>query len=276
MSERKSGIDMAFGEYAAIDAINATAIKSGAESMLQMRRVMTERPDDDSPAKRWGRLVHLAVLEPERAVELLTVFDGRRVGNEWRAAVEVSNGAEWIVKSAELDELAAIYTAVKRNPEALRLVLESRHESTMLWESPKSYGGGKARIDMLGAGWFADLKTARDVTPDRFARQFFGLGYNLQLGWYAEATGAARCFVIALRAAREYDCVVYRVPEPMLEEARQAAVEIAMRYRCCCVAGAWPGVSATGIETLEPPAWALRDGENEVDLSTGSMEGKDL
>ena len=55
---------MTYEEYAELPGINATSIKAGVKSMLHMHHCMTGGGHKETPALRWGKLVHLAVLEP--------------------------------------------------------------------------------------------------------------------------------------------------------------------------------------------------------------------
>jgi hypothetical protein len=259
--------NMPFDQYQALEGINATAIKAGAESMLQMHAVMTGSSKADTPAMRWGRLVHLAILEPDRFAEVASIFDGRKTGYKWREHCE-GFCAEWVVSVAEYAELMQIRDAVYRNKEAAFRILHSQHEASTTWENAR-YGTGKARLDMLNAGaWFGDIKTACDISPGAMSRQYLNLGYDLQMGWYSEAAKTDAAYIIAVRSGPAYDCIVYTIPPAMIQDGREKAIEIAMRYRACSAAKSWPGISETGVEVLELPPWALGGENAEV-----SMEG---
>jgi hypothetical protein len=257
---------MDFTEYKAIEAINASSIKKGRESMLQMREAMTGGYSDPTPAMRLGSLTHLMVLEPERAEAEIVTFDGTRRGKAWDEFA-AQYDPENIVKPDELDVLRRMRDAVYANAFAVSLINTSKHEVSSRWEG--SYGEAKARLDMLGDSWFADLKTTTSVEPAAFGKQFFSLGYDLQYGWYSIPAQTDDCITIALRNKPAYDCVVYDTPRDVVRKGREEAIEIAMRYRECCEDGEWPGVSDTGREELEVPAWMM-GGNNADEIN---MEG---
>ena len=253
---------MTYEEYAALPGTNATSIKACVTSMLHMRQVMTGKSKDETPALRWGRLVHKAVLEPETYGVTVSVWEGgRRAGKDWTAFVDEAGGKEWIVKADENATLLEMIAAVHGNTDAHRLIATSEHEKTVLWE------GGKARLDMDGDVWFADLKTTARI--DGFGRQFFNLGYDIQFGWYAHGVGAERAYAIVLESAAPFDCVVYRIPDHIIDRGKEQAIEIARHYHVCELCGNFPGIG--GGETmmdLPVPAWITGDKEwtpNETD-----------
>ena len=259
---------MTYEEYALLPGINATSIKAGVKSMLHMHHSMTGESKPPTPAMRWGKLVHMAVLEPEVYGETVTVWKGgRRYGKVWNEFVEDAGGDEWIIKADENSTLLEMMAAVHGNPDAHRLIKTSEHEKTVLWD------GGKCRLDMAGDGWIADLKTTAQV--DRFGGQFFSLGYDLQMSWYCDGAQADRAYVIMLESVFPYDCMVYRVPDHILERGRTRAQDIARHYRACCLCKSWPGVgNGESMMDLPVPAWVTGGEAAWVPTETTESEGE--
>lgn len=269
-------------DYYAIDgAITATAIKAGRRSMRSMRRRMTERDTSDTPSMRWGRLVHLAVLEPERVGDLPVWPAGeRKAGQEW-AAFKASAGDGDYITDAELADLLPISAAV-RQCEIAHLLCGGSAERVLRWTDP-TLGACKCKVDYLtGRGTIIDLKTARDVSARRFMRQADDLGYHLQLGWYALGVDrllhqtSEQHYVVAVQTGDELDVVVYEARAPVVMAGQQEAIEIARRYRATeLMGGPWHGVSGGVILPYEVPSAKWKD-EGEVDLSDGEMEASAL
>jgi hypothetical protein len=182
-------------QYAALPGINASAIKKGAVSMKHMRHFLTERDDRDSPALRWGRIVHLAILEPDRFASVSSVYDGRRAGGKWEAHID-AHEKEWTLKPEEMAAIMKMTAAVYSEPEAARLISQSRHEIALQWTG--GYGAGKCRVDGLGDGWFMDLKTIARLTAESMGRAYLSYDYDLQMGWYSEGAKTDGAFVIFL------------------------------------------------------------------------------
>ena len=252
-------------EYRALPGITATAIKAGATSMLAMRAAMQGVSKADSPAMRWGRLVHLAILEPSELPKRTAVWtEGRRAGKAWEAFC-ASLGDREHVTPDEMAELLATSAAVHANHDAHRLIEATAHEVLVKWMDA-TLGPCKARLDGVGKCGVLEIKTARNVAPRAFASQFFSMGYPLQLGWYGWAAEqidgyeSAQTHVVAVSNTPPIDCVVYRVPSLVLERGRAEAIAIARRYRVCEQLGVFPGVDeGNGVVDLEVPAWAGGD-----------------
>jgi hypothetical protein len=248
--------------------INASSIKKGRESMLQMHEAMTGPETEPTPSMRKGSLVHLIVLEPERAEKTITIYDGIRRGKAWEAHCETCDPL-FATTQDKYDELRRMRDCAWANREARWMIENSQHEVTRQWSG--NYGAAKCRRDMDGKNWFADLKTTAYIEPSAFGRQFFALGYDLQYGWYSIPAETDTCITIALRNKPAFDCVVYDTPRDVVEQGREEAIEIATRYACCCAAGSWSGVSATGRELLEVPAWML-GGVNADEINMEGVE----
>ena len=264
---------MTDAEYRQLGGITASAIKAGRTSMRAMHAEMTRTAGDrDTPSMRWGRLVHLAILEPDQLAARVHVWDGgRRAGKAWdEFEAAVTPGCE-IVTRAEIGELLGVSAAVHANREAHRLVALTRHEQVVRWNR-ESYGAGQARPDGydLTRGVLLEVKTTSAPTAEAFARQFFALGYDLQVGWYCEGLEAIApdgSFVLAVHP--DNDVVVYRVSFAVVHRGREAAVEIARRYAACRTFGTFAGLAGgEDLMDLPVPAWAGGTAE-EVEVGSG-------
>jgi hypothetical protein len=273
---------MLFDEYRQLPGINASSIKRGAISMKHMHAEMTRTVDIETPAMRWGRLVHKAVLEPVAFAECAVVFTSRRAGGAWEEFA-AQHAPEWIIKDDEKTELEAIIKAVHANTAAHELIEAAQKEVTLTWcmDACMDAIKCKARLD----GYHPDigiveLKTTSRIDPGAFGRQFVGMGYDLQCGWYSD--GALNVFggeapvvtVIAVESDPPYDVAVYTVPRLALTIGAKRAREIARRYAQATIAGIFDGVS-NGVTELLLPEYYGAD-EMEAMFANGAaklMEG---
>lgn len=252
-------------------AIRATAIKAGKLSMLHMHHVMTTvRPD--TPAMRWGRLVHMAVLDP-LALARLPRWEGyaTRDGdtsyakrgaawNEFAASVE---SGDW-VGDDDLDALRAIIQAAKAPLAKLPRIVET--ERQIDW-TDDSYGPATARLDaILDGGTILELKTTSTLDTRRFLSSAAGLCYHLQMGWYLHGAVAALTEVprdvvmLAIESRPPHAWALYDVPLPLLETSYMDAADIASRYRACEAVGVYPGPYDSERVEYTLPLWYGIDG----------------
>jgi hypothetical protein len=234
-------------------AIRATWIKAGAVSMAHMRHAATVGRDD-SPAMRWGRLVHMSVLQPA-VFAALPVWDGDKRSKAWKEFCELHGAAVEIISSAERDRLDLITDAVLAVLPSLPPMVAT--EVDLAWRDD-AYGAARARVDaILDGKAMLELKTAKSIDERSFMSQCYSLGYHLQLGWYAHGLElTAPCYVLAVESKPPHCTAVYRVPESILAVGYQDAARIATQYRECERAGKFPGPLDGQVIEYEFPAWA--------------------
>lgn len=271
-------------EYGALPGITASAIKAGKTSMEHMRMVMQRPRTDDgtTPAMRWGKLAHMAILEPDRfATETAVWSGGRRAGKVWDQWQEDNAGKAHITED-ERFQLLAMQSVVRQDSCAANLVRHCEDfEKAIQWDGGDGIGPAKARVDGCGIGYMGatgicggmliEYKTCRELGKDasKFLRQAEGLGYQLQLAWYWRGLGRPEhVWCIAQESAEPYSVATIWVPAAVLEGALHEAEAIAKTYRIAEANGIFRG-PAPDVVTWERPAWSVV----ETDISTETVNG---
>lgn len=243
-------------DYRARKAINATAIKAGAKSMLHMHHALTGKTDE-SEAMRWGTLVHeFALGTPD-----FVVYQGIRRGKDWDAFQAEHKGRRIIIESERkaLVDQAGLVAALTRHVYAGPLIAGADMELPIYWEEP-AIGPCKALPDIWNAGSLADLKTCQSIAERDFTSASWRMGYHLQLAWYRRGCRAIgrkveSTSIIAVESSAPFDVAVYRVSDMLLDWAESECIRIASRYAACVADGSFPG-QYTGLQTLIQPEWA--------------------
>ena len=268
-----------FADYIAIPAINWSTLKEMARSPRHYQhRLVT--PRDDTPAMRFGRAVHTATLEPDSFPVLYAVWDGARRGKEWGnfvlACVEANRE---VLTRAEYDTCLHVRDAVRSDPVAgpyLQSALET--EKVLEWTDSGTGLKCKSRVDALGSGYVADLKTTRDAGPVEFPKTAARLMYAHQLAFYctgAEAVtgGEYEAVLIAVESEAPHDVCTYIVSEDDLWAARDEVARLLARVKACTESGEWPG-RFTEPQTLSLPPWAFEPDDSEFELTGLKMKEK--
>lgn len=246
-------------ETAPKQPIRATAIKAGALSMAHMRLAMTGDAKADSPAMRWGRLVHMAVLDPLALAELPRWDGGRKAGKAWDAfCAEQRGDSDDFLVADELPALNEITRSAVRALSTLPRICCT--EKRLDWEDA-AYGTATARVDaILAGGGLLEVKTCGKIASESFLRQAYGLHYEMQLGWYAHGLKThginGTAWVLAVESKPPYCCAIYRVPDGVIEKGYEAAREIAVKYRVCEACGSFPGPYDDQVLEYALPEWA--------------------
>ena len=135
-------------------------------------------------------------------------------------------------------------------------------ERTLVWQEQ----GGvycRARLDWAHADGrtIDDLKTVDgSANPERFSRQLFTLGYDVQAAMYLRGlralTGVVAAFrFVVVEAWEPYALsVVSLAPAALALAERKVAHAIAM-WRTCLESGRWPAYPAR-VAYVEAPGWA--------------------
>lgn len=259
--------------YRTSEGINASAITSGLKSMLHMHYTMTGGERADSPAMKFGRQAHMAVLEPRRWAASRNVYrgEGSKATKEYKAWAADIDDTDMIVTASESAAFDDMSLAIWQHKECAWLLDGCIFETPIWWDSDR-YGRGKARIDAHKTGYIIDYKTTRSLDPRAFMRSAFNLNYHIRMGWYVHGwemlTGERRDVVLIVQETEPpYDCYPMHMSDFVIGKGEQEAVDIAVRYHCCRTAGSFPGVASDMVE-FELPAWA---GGDEV-----NMEGVEL
>lgn len=218
---------------------------------------MTGPAFEPSRAMKVGSATHRLVLGqgPGRAI---VRFEGEaRRGKEWTAFEDAHPDAD-ILTAPEWAEAEVIAAAVAASPAAQDVLRGARYEVPLDWEmcGMRCVTGG---IDIVGAGYIADLKTAQSSEPGAFGRQAFSMSYHAQLAFYAEGARqnglpVDRALVVAVESSPPHCVTVLRVAPELLEHGAQLCRLWLERLKACAEADEWPGYAQSPVEWALP-AW---------------------
>lgn len=263
-------------EYVDLVAVNWSSLRHMAKSPAHYRYAISN-VSPDSPARKRGRAVHIATLEPERFAIDCARWDGeRRAGAAWKAFVEENAGRE-LLTADEYDQALAVADAVRKDAVASRYVSNGRAERAVTWNHRWPKVGGlaertmalKGRIDFIAdRGALVDLKTTRDASPGAFGRAVVNYAMHAQAAFYSDgyaaATGERLPFVfVAVEPEPPYGVIVYRVPDEILEMGREHYTALLDRLQLCRDSNAWPGY-ADSEQELALPRWAMPREDDDV------------
>lgn len=180
-------------------ADETTLSASGAKTLLGKRP-----PSADSDALLFGRLAHVVILEPHKldayAVldpdEIGVKADGSRADNPtatkaWKDAVfAAKRDGLTVISPKMLDKAQALAGAVKNHREAGRLLAAATGHEVSAYADHPTGARVRARFDLIGPGFIADIKTTRDADPENFGRAMHTFGYHISAANYLDVARA--------------------------------------------------------------------------------------
>ena len=257
-------------------------------SSTQARRLL------ESPAKyRWEQTHPQA---PKVAWDLGTAAHTKVLGTGARAIVyppehltpsgNVSTKAatvEWAeaqrdagltpITPEQMGAVDAMAEAVLAHPMA-RVLFEQEGgnpEASVFGTDPDTDVPVRARFDFL-ARIAVDLKTARDASPNGFARAAADHGYHIQRAHYldtlefAGAEPAAGFVFVVVESTAPYLVGVYRLNSEFEDIGAARARRARDIYRRCLDTDTWPGYG-DGIQSLMAPFWLVADASENQEIA---------
>lgn len=274
-----------FAEYAQWDAVNSSFLWRLRRRSPRHAQYEREHPKEPTPAKRFGILVHLAILEPARfqaSVITLPEDPPRRPSQRQRDAKKPSQATieaidfwdAWAVQSAgklvvTAEELAAIQEIERgvRVQQCSGYVTGGRAEVCLVWRDRETGILCKGRLDYLHEGWdvaIVDVKTTEDASFEAFQKDIYGFGYFQAAAFYMDGyetiTGVRPKVFTWLAVEKEppYVAKPWDANEKISLTPGQASYAEALeRYAECIQRGEFPAYGdGPGVLGLSP--WALR------------------
>lgn len=225
------------------------------------------RGTKETPALGFGRILHMAILEPSRFVAKYVVEpdfgdcrfkDNKRQRDEWRAefcdAEHVSH--DWV------QQIEGMSASIMAHPMARRILEDGVAERTVRWKDPQTGLDCQARPDyyVQARALVADLKSCEDASPSGFARAVAKRCYHRQDALYREGMaesyeGIDYFLFVAVEKEPPYACAVYSLNQEAIGSGYRLVRSGIDLMHSCVTSGEWPAY-APGITELKLPAWA--------------------
>lgn len=230
-------------------------------------------PEDEkeSAVLRFGRIIHAAILEPERFLKSYLVMP------EFRGTGSRSAKAGWLAdlpkdaivlsNNAEADQIKGMLDRLLAHRVASNLLKTGVSEVSGFWSDSETGTRCRIRPDYLRAGpMVIDYKTCADASFDAFSKACAKFKYDVQAAHYTsgiQAITGNKCdqFVfIAQEKEPPYELMVYPADEGFIELGRRKVSRALRIFTECQKTGVWPGYSESPVN-LSLPAWAFYEEE---------------
>jgi hypothetical protein len=259
-------------------------IRTQSPAHLQWRRT---HPDKDTPAKREGRILHCAILEPHAYNARYTVLPSDAPDKPTAAMIEaaakgtanpnsvyrVTWWADWnasnpnkeLIAAEDYDRHMYIAEAIRTHPE-LRAYFEGEGESELSVFATDPITGlpvkcrPDRRVQVGGFRVVLDIKSAESAQPEAFERACENYGYWQGAAFYTDVNEWAGdpldlYLLVAFEKEGPYGVTVHEVSPEAMNDGRaqyRAALDLAKH---CVDTGEWPPYDPS-IRVAQRPAWA--------------------
>jgi len=262
--------DVDFETYRAWDAMNASTLDALANTTPKHFRWLLDHPEPQTPAMRFGILLHALTLEPfdfaARYAVAPDVDKRTKAGKEAWGAFAVGAEGKVPVSAADYERARAMSHAIQNDDTAGRLLQGGRNELSLVAVEPQTGILCKGRMDCLKGQTIADIKTTISAKGNVFEKAIYNYGYHRRAAFYhdlMEVLTGEHCefFFIAVEKEPPHDVVVYPAGESIFTQGRKSYLEALRTYRQCLTTGVWPGYPD---RVAELPEWAIDNYEVEI------------
>lgn len=218
---------------------------------------------EQTPAMRFGAIVHRALLEPD------TYREGFHVKPEGMK-LNTKAGMQWaeehadlpIITQSESDQIDSMVSSVHCHPFARKLLAGGQPEQSIFVEDHQGTLR-KSRLDALtGGNVIPDLKTTESAALDQFERSVSRYRYHVQAAYYLDNCSIAGIekelfFFIVVEKTPPYLVRCLQMNQDVIEYGRNLYQRDIQIYRNCLESGQWPGWGDGYTEVALPP-WELK------------------
>lgn len=275
-------VDVPMDEYHRWDAASNTQLGKLNKSPKHLKAYREDEFEETSSMKL-GRMIHMAVLEPDLFEETYVVLgdceDSTKSGKPCtNSAKGVYNGDHKCGihgSESELDEVEnvkeshhetamEIQESIEDSTAAMSLLSgEGANELSGVWEDDATGVTCRFRADRhsqeVPGGAIIDLKTCGDASRESFRKDIFRYGYHRQGELYLRGARAldvpAEDFIIiAAEKSPPYAVATYRVTDLIDERIQGHVTELLQLYQKCQEEDHWPGYPDR-LRDISIPSW---------------------
>lgn len=244
-----------------------------------------QRPDP-TPAQIAGKILHAAILEPEKFDEQFVIVPpdapkrptaAQRKAKkpspetihavEWWDAWESQYGHATIIDPDKGKEYMAIAKTIREHPELAPFMENGKAELTFIARDPETDLPVRCRADWLTkvGDTFAviDFKSCEDARPFHFQRSAYNFGYFQQAAYYLDVIDWAYkrpdlFLFVAFEKSPPYAVKIYEASPNAIGRGKDAYRKAMNLAKHCFEMAEFPAYD-TSIEPIDYPHWAKED-----------------
>jgi exodeoxyribonuclease VIII len=240
-------------DYHALEHVSSTALRTISlnNPLYYKQKQMAEK--DVTKSMIMGTLVHMAILEPEEFTKnvIINPFSDKRTKEykDWAKSSDIEG--KTVISAGELSEIEQMKAMMFSHPVALPLFNRATmREMAIIYKDQSRMTFRdyivKAKLDLIGDDFIADIKTSADISPHAFINTVVYSQYHLQAAFYRYldtcVTGKTKDFYfIAIRNQAPYDVAVYKLSNGRLDQGDRLWWKAFTAYRAAAESKIWGG-----------------------------------
>lgn len=265
--------NMSYEDYAKLPYLRQSQLKWLERSPAHYKASLNKQ-SVDSDALRFGRIIHTAILEPDRFEKHFVVepvFEGftkdGRLSNRSGAALQIKK--EWyaniqpdqiVMTVDERNNLKGMIASLLAHPIARRSIEGSSKEAVLTWVQDEMHC--MARFDYISKDGLAfDIKSTKNADPRFFYKEIYRMLYHFQAGHYcngahiSEQLRADAFTFIGVEKEAPWGVCSVTIEKDALKRTRKKCSDLVRLFRDCTINNNWPCYPVESVSCQEP-MWA--------------------
>jgi len=202
----------------------------------------------DSPALRFGALVHTLILEPEKYQENFVVFNAEdrperdksmasKINKAWKIDLERDclEGRKYLMTMDQYNTALKLKSKLLSTPDVKKILDNCETEVPKCWLDFNTMTKCKGKADILvdGGDMIVDIKTTGKDVAD-FRKSAYRYAYNRQAAFYLDGFGAKEFVFIVIETNEPHQIGIFRCSEAFIDSGRQEYVELLEKKNKYC------------------------------------------
>jgi hypothetical protein len=245
------------------DALSCSLLKPLLVSPAHFQSSLTAC-EKGTPAKAFGTLLHILLLQPETAGQEVAVFPGvaesrSKAFGEFEALHPGKLVVDEPTFASALRMVPKIAETRFKGRPIQSFLEEAIPEATIYFTEPTTGLRMRVRLDAMHPDISFDLKSTRHANARAFARDAIDMGYDLQAFMYSlarclyEGTEKAKPFVfIAAESSEPHSVSAFTASEAFVGNGALKFQACAAAFKACTASNYWPDLSAEVELEIEP------------------------
>ena len=245
------------------DALSCSLLKPLLTSPAHFQAALVAQ-QKASPAKDFGSLVHLLVLEPQHLAREVAVYpDVANARDRDYKVFACANSHRIVVDEPTFNSARRLAHKVAttrfRGRPLAHFIEESMTECSIYFTEPVTGLRLRVRFDAYHPEISFDLKTTRHATPVEFARDAVALSYDMQAYMYSlarsrfEGTSSPAPFVfISAETGIPFSVCTHLAGNTLMENGEAKLRECLTTFKACTLVRHWPDLSCHTTLDIQP------------------------
>lgn len=195
----------------------------------------------DSPALRFGNLLHTLVLEPKTYQDKFIVFNpgdrpepnksmASKLNKAWKDNFEQRDGV--VINLEQYDKALFMRDKLIKHQEIKSILDNSKKEVAKSWIDFNTMINCKGKADVVvnGGDMLVDIKTTSKPITE-FRKSAFRYSYHRQAAFYLDGFGAKEFVFIVIETNEPHQVGIFRCSDYFIEQGREEYISLLEKYK---------------------------------------------